>query len=530
MNTHKKMSLLGFAILGVIFITSIFQNCAKVNYQSKAFTSANVNTGNAVITKVATINPLFNPQNADMKVLFVVDDSYTMSQSQSRLSSALDSLLNPLEGRNVEFKIVSTSGIPDNQIDYGIQTSNISSTVIQNTITNSVNNRHGVLKSLQGYNSAQFISLKNQIKSSILAVGTNGSNIEEGFCAAARQLFDDSANSFFSSGDKAAVIFLTDENDASAYSSCLSSYQQNSTATQVVYYNYAQKRARITLEYQVDRDGIISWYPVTWGIPLTSPNNFVDTSTCSVADKNAALAKISQMGYTVQNVSACTYESVQANYYGSDLGDNGTVTNKNLCTSTVTFQGQNYSNFYSFLTASNISAVTNSCAKQVVSSNFISTNSNYTSVISSDTVANNAQDLRAALINRSNELFGTGFIFASIVRRNGEACALQAGQSYGVKYETLTQNLGSNGVIESMCAANFSNILSNVSSFIRNVANRSYVVSEMAEDESIFSVAVRRNNVSTPLTSNQFEAVGSTVTLTNFNIYQGDVIEVTYGK
>ena len=297
-----------------------------------------------------------------------------------------------------------------------------------------------------------------------------------------------------------------------------------------MYYNYAQKRARITLEYQVDRDGIISWYPVTWGIPLTSPNNFVDTSTCSVADKNAALAKISQMGYTVQNVSACTYESVQANYYGSDLGDNGTVTNKNLCTSTVTFQGQNYSNFYSFLTASNISAVTNSCAKQVVSSNFISTNSNYTSVISSDTVANNAQDLRAALINRSNELFGTGFIFASIVRRNGESCALQAGQSYGVKYETLTQNLGSNGVIESMCAANFSNILSNVSSFIRNVANRSYVVSEMAEDESIFSVAVRRNNVSTPLTSNQFEAVGSTVTLTNFNIYQGDVIEVTYGK
>lgn len=530
MNTQKKISLVGFTILGVIFITSVFQNCAKVNYQSKPAGSTNVNTGNSVVTKVTTINPLFNPQNADMKVLFVVDDSYTMSQSQSRLSSALDSLLNPLEGRNVEFKIVSTSGIPDNQIDYDIQTSNVSTTVIQNTITNSMNNRHGALKSLQGFNSAQFTSLKNQIKASILAVGTNGSNTEEGFCAAARQLFDNSANSFFNSGDKAAIIFLTDENDASTYSTCLSSYQQNSSASQVVYYNYAQKRARVTLEYQVDRDGIISWYPVTWGIPLSSPNNFVDTSTCSVADKNAVLAKISQMGYTVQNVTNCTYESVQANYYGADLGDNGTVSNKNLCTSTVTYQGQNYSNLYSFLTASNFSAVANSCVKQIVSSNFISTNSNYTSVISSDTIANNAQDLRAALINRSNELFGTGFIFASIVRRNGESCALQAGQSYGAKYETLTQNLGSNGVIESMCASNFSTVLSNVSNFIRNVANRSYVVSEMADDESIFSVAIRRNNVSTPLTSSQFEAVGSTVTLTNYSIYQSDVIEVTYGK
>ncbi len=528
MNRQKKLSLVGLFFLAAIFITSVFQNCAKVNYQAKQVAPI-ANIGN-VVTKSIVINPAFNPQSADMKILIVVDDSYTMSQSQTQLANAMDSLLNPLQGRNVEFKIVSTSGIPDNQIDYDIATTNVSPTVIQSTVTNSLNNRHTTLRSLQNYNSTQFQTLKNQVKASILSVGTNGSNSEEGFCAAARQLFDNSAHSFFNAGDKAAVIFLTDENDASSYSTCLSSYQQTTNNSQVVYYNYLQKRARITLEYKVDRDGIVSWYPVTWGIPLPAVNNFASSGNCSSADLNATLNQISTLGYTVQHVSTCVYETAQANYYGADLGDNGSIPTKNLCTSSVTYNNQTYSNLYSFVSAAGFSAVATTCTKQTVASNSVSAASQQTSVIESDVVANQTQDLRAALINKSNELFGTGFIFASLFRRSGETCALQSGQSYGAKYEQLTTNLGSNAVAESLCAASFSNILANVSTFIKNVANRSYVVTNMADDESIFSVSIRRNNVSTALSANQFEAVGTTVTLTNFILQQGDVIEVTYGK
>lgn len=531
MNRQKKINLILLSCISAVFIASVFQNCAKVNYKANlsANTSKTVTTGN-VVTKVSVINPAFNPQSADMKVLFVVDDSYTMSQSQSRLSGAIDSLLNPLMGRNVEFKIVSTSGIPDNQIDYDISSINASPSTIQNTITNSLNNRHGVLRSLQNYNATQFATLKNQIKSSILSVGTNGSNTEEGFCAAARQLFDNSENRFFQAGDKVAILFLTDEDDASTYSTCLSAYQQNSSQSQVVYYNYMQKRARIQLEYQVDRDGIISWYPVTWGISLASPNNFINSGNCSATDIASVLNQISNMGYVVQNVGSCVYETAQSNYYGADLGDDGSVPSKNLCTSTVVSEGQTFSNLYSYVAAANHSAVAGTCIKQTVASNSVTASSSFISVIESDPVANNAQDLRSALINKSNELFGTGFIFASIIRRNGETCALQSGQSYGTKYEQLTANLSSNSVIESMCATSFSNILTNVSTFIKNVANRSYAVPNMAFDESIFSVAVRRNNVLSVLTSNQFEAVGTTVTLTNYSLFQGDVIEVTYGK
>jgi hypothetical protein len=527
MLQQNKLNLATLILVGALFVVSVFQNCAKVNYQ--ALPKAKV-AGAHAVTKLVTINPSFNPQNADMKVLIVVDDSFTMSQSQARLASAMDSLLDPLSGRNVDFKIVSTSGTPDNQIDYDIQTTNISATTAQNTITNSVGNRHGTLKSLQSFNTAQFTSLKNQIKSSILAVGTNGSNTEEGFCAAARQLFDTASNRFFNSGDKAAIIFLSDEDDASAYSKCLSAYQQNTTASQVIIYNYTQKRAKLSLEYQVNRDGLVSWYPVTWGISLSSPNNYVQDANCSATDLAAVQAKISQMGYVIRNVGSCIYETVQSNYYGADLGDNGSVPSKNLCSSTVIYQGQSYSNLYSLVTAAGHSALSGSCVKQTISTGTITAASSLVSIIKADTVSNDAQDLRAAIINKSHELFGTGFVFASIIRRNGETCALQTGQSYGSKYEQLTTNLNSNAVIETMCASSFSTVLTNVSTFIQNVANRSYVIPDMAADESVFSVGVRRNNGLIALSPTQFEAVGSTITLTNFSLFQGDVIEVAYGK
>lgn len=137
MLQQNKLNLATLILVGALFVVSVFQNCAKVNYQ--ALPQAKV-AGAHAITKLVTINPSFNPQNADMKVLLVVDDSFTISQSQARLASAMDSLLDPLSGRNVDFKIVSTSGTPDNQIDYDIQTTNISATTVQNTITNSVGN------------------------------------------------------------------------------------------------------------------------------------------------------------------------------------------------------------------------------------------------------------------------------------------------------------------------------------------------------------------------------------------------------
>ena len=543
MEKQKKIGFIGLFLLSAIASTLVFQNCSKVNYNE--LSGPKVKTTGQV-SRVISLNPTFNTENSDMKVLFIVDDSYTMSQSQTRLSNAVDSLVNPLFGRDVEFKVVSTSGIPSNEIDYEINrkyfdnsgseisATQISSTpnyLIDNQITNRVTDRHPQISSLKNFTTSQFNSVKTKIKTAILNVGVNGSDSEEGFCPAVRQLFDTSSSSFFKKGDKAAIIFLTDEDDSSSFSNCVSSYQQQVSNKPVVYYSYLEQQAKLTLEYQAERDGLTVWIPITWGIGLPNGQYFNANGTCNASDISIATKIITDKGYIVRNVSACVYESVQSTRYGADLGDDGTNPNLNLCQATVTFQTATYPNLYSFITASNLSAVSESCQKSTLPANTISNIIGaFTSVIASDQASSIMQDLTSALINKSGELFGTGFIMAHIIRKSNESCALLPGQSYGVKYEKLATQLPQNSVVESLCSADFTNVLSQVSQFIVFSANNSYVVPGLVEAEIILSVAVKRDGQTMTLTKSQFEAVGSTITLIGFKLESGDTLEISVGN
>jgi hypothetical protein len=542
MEKQKKIGFIGLFLISAFATTLVFQNCSKVNYNELHDPKANP-SGN--VDRIISLNPTFNTENSDMKVLFIVDDSYTMSQSQSRLSNAIDSLINPLFGRDVEFKIVSTSGIPSNEIDYKIdrkyydnngteitstQAASTNNYMIENSITNRATDRHVKLASLKNHTQSQFNAIKAKVKAAILDVGVNGSDTEEGFCPAVRQLFDSASTSFFKKGDKAAIIFLTDEDDSSAFSVCMSDYKQQVSTTPVVYYSYLEQRAKLTLEYQAVRDGLTVWIPVNWGVGLPSGQYFNVGSTCNASDVSIATKIITDKGYVVRNVSSCVYEAVQSTRYGADLGDDGSNASLNLCNSSFTIQGSTFTNLYSYIAASNLSAIAGSCQKSTQPANTI-TNilGAYTPVIASDSAATSIQDLESALINKSNELFGSGFIYASIIRKNNESCALQAGQSYGTKYEALSSHLPHNSVVESMCANNFSGVLSQVSQFIVTSASHSYVVTGLAEGEVVLALSVKRNGQLIPLTSAQFEVVGSTITLTNYPLQQGDTLEVSVG-
>ena len=82
-----------------------------------------------------------------------------------------------------------------------------------------------------------------------------------------------------------------------------------------------------------------------------------------------------------------------------------------------------------------LSAAADSCGKVLVPSNTLSEQTEFDSLIKTDSAAYSAQDFKLAILNKSNELFGsTGYIYASLIHQNGESCALASGQSYGVKY------------------------------------------------------------------------------------------------
>lgn len=538
MKREQKMGLVGLSIVGLLLVSPVFQNCAKTNYNE--FGSGGI-LGNGTSRKVV-IDPTYNQVKANLKVLFVVDDSYTMSQSQTQLANAVDSLLNPLFGHNVDLKIVSTSGVPSNEVDYDISTRYMSesgqtitqsqaaaqpSYLVEKTIANN-SDRHAVLKLYRNSTSSQFAQLKSEIKQAILDVDVNGSDTEEGLCATSRQLFDETASRFFKPGDKAAIVILTDENDSSAFSNCVTRYVQRVSSQPVVYYSYGQQRAKVSLEYQLTRDGVTEWYPVQWGISLSGPRTITNGANCSGADQSYAVDQITSQGYVIRNVSACVYETVPVSYYGADLGDDGSDPSKNLCASTVRFNNQDYSDLYALVHAIGRSAQSGSCSKQVLPGNVASTSIEYDSVIKSDVAAASSQNLTYAIKNKATQLFGnSGYTVASLIRKSGESCSLQSGQSYGISYESLAVILGSgNSVTQSLCASDFSTTLSQVSNFIATEAASSYVVSSLLSTEKIESVTLIRGGQRLPLGSSDYEAVGATITLTGLTLQSGDTLEV----
>ena len=211
MKREQKMGFTGLSIFGFVLsltVAGVFQNCARTNYEEDKGAAATT----LGISRKLVIDPSFNQQKANLKVLFVVDDSFTMSQSQTQLANAVDSLLNPLKGHNVDFKIVSTSGVPSNEVDYVLssrymtedhltipnsQIAGLPSYLMEKSVAVAASARHSALKLYRTSTTSEFDQLKLQVKSAILNVGVGGSDTEEGLCATARQLFDSASSSFF---------------------------------------------------------------------------------------------------------------------------------------------------------------------------------------------------------------------------------------------------------------------------------------------------------------------------------------------
>ena len=519
------MSFFGLLICTLILGVTVFQNCARTNY------AENTNSAQAAAfgtSRKIVIDPSFNQQKANLKVLFVVDDSYTMSQSQAQLANAIDSLLNPLQGHNVDFKIVSTSGIPGNEVDFSIASRPVAADLVEKTVSVNASARHAALKLFRTSTASQFSQIRTDIKSAILNVGVSGSDTEEGLCATARQLFDTSDTSFFKPGDKTAIVILTDENDSSLFATCVSRYVQRVSTQPVVYYTYHQQRARLTLEYQLVRDGVTSWVPVVWGAGLNGARTITLGATCSAADQLYAVNKITSQGYVIRNVSACVYESVPATYYGADLGDDGSMATKNLCSMPVLYNNVSYPNLYTMVNSVGLSAESGSCVKQILPGNTISAAIESDSVYKSDAAAASSMNINLAIKNKASQLFGSsGFTVASLIRRPGESCALSAGQSFGTSYEALNVVLGpANSISQSLCNSDFSGTLSQVSANMVTEANSSYVLA-LQENEVIQSVTLVRGGVKTLLGPSDFEVAGSTLTLSGLVLQAGDTLEIS---
>ena len=541
MKKFKIFIIIAMACSTLYFVFFQFQNCAKVNYQTQGGVTV-LTTGTNPNQKVVEVNPEFFTDPSDMKILFVVDDSFTMSQSRAQLATAMDSLVDPLKGRNSEIRIVSTTGILNNQLDYLNQDDYIgpngptTQAEAQNLANYGINRhyipsksvRHQPLVLNKYFSDSQFNEVKAKIKAQVQAVGNQGNDTEETLCAALHQLYDKSNNAFFSTGDKAAVVFLSDENDGSLFATCSKKIAFKASNQPQIYYSYLQERVQAIVEYYVNKDNVET--PMTTQLGLAFKHSTAaDLAACTAADVEKVKAELIRQGYKLISVNNCIYTTQETFYYGADFGDTGVGPAKDLCSAPATFQGVNYANIYAYIKAAGYSAVAGSCKRTTSQANSLNITAERIPVVPLTSEAGKNSDLISGLKLQSEALFGSGYMVASIVRRQNDGCPLNSGQTVGTIFETITSHLPNNAVIESLCANSFASVLSNVSKFMVHHALKSYSLKVLAENEYIVGINVRRGSSKFTLSAHQYETVGHSFTLLSFEPQTGDIFEVLIG-
>jgi len=212
--------------------------------------------------KTGQINPDLDQLRPPTKVLFVVDNSRTMELSQGYLANGVKSLADSLRGFDADFFVYSTTDAHQDKLDADgkLRVADdkpiLSDSPFQSCQWNEIVDGLSVVKSggVCPYNqpisySSEIINLVNptiasnlsfkaidddsklseeseKLSNEIKNVGVDGSSTETGICSLVRSIYNDNSNSFFHKGDNAAMVILSDENDASTPQNCLSRVTQ----------------------------------------------------------------------------------------------------------------------------------------------------------------------------------------------------------------------------------------------------------------------------------------------------------------
>ncbi len=254
---NQRLFLVVGINLSVFLVVLMFQACGKdygVSLQSAGL-PPKCRTGNCITSQ---INPEIDTVRPPTKILFVVDNSRTMKLSQGYLANGASSLAKDLRGFDADFYIYSTSDshqkksdIDGNLVDkddkpvlavtpiksckwtekvdgkniekIGGDCPNTDKTEYVTEWLNLMNSSLSPnLNFRSNYTEGELNLASDNLSKAITGVGVDGSSTETGLCSLVRAVYNDSANSIFKKGDNAAMVVMSDEDDASLASKCLS--------------------------------------------------------------------------------------------------------------------------------------------------------------------------------------------------------------------------------------------------------------------------------------------------------------------
>lgn len=529
------------------------------------------------ITDTSTYSPF--------KLLLIIDNSYTMSQSQAKLAQNIDSLLQPLAGKDVEIKIISTSEVAEasrerttavgyyyradgtsktvSSISAGSAEYNDSQYVSATAVTanSTYTEARGATYTLSSNDSSLAIKNKtDSIKTYITRLGVNGNDNEQVLCPLAMHLFKRTRNSFFQQGDKAAVVVLTDEDDSSKFDNC--TYQRGTkygaleTRSAVnydryyipvngvkVYFSYAQTSPAVY------RDGVLVSAEATTtktdGVIALDRDvvrhSDVDSGSCvSKAQSHLrARGKIQNIDLTNTTVSRCEKITESDEYLleGQSVTDLCDGVSKNSEGKTLLQAAQAKMTYYtpgfmptqlsSFAKGEVISLT--GCRKEAVNvRESLNRRETLFSIPIVDSKNDNEFDL--AIKNEMNALFGEKYFMSFIANNSDNTCALKTGQSIGKRYENFKAINSSHVQTLPICSDSYSSAMDQVAQFAVSVVTTKYALS-LPANAQITKVKLISSGVTTILDSSKYiiKGAGASAQIEMMiSLKKGDQINVEY--
>lgn len=211
----------------------------------------------ADLSEVTKIKVTATKTYAPFKLLMIIDDSYTMLQSQAKLAANIGSLLEPLRGRNASVKVITTS-------DAELMNPTVLGKVTSNSRESFYAEPIGRSFELSSADSSNLTSEKiTALADYVRAIGVNGRSSEQAFCPILRMMHNPSTvNKFVNITDSLAVVVITDENDsynATSQAHCNAGLNiENLPEETVVRYTFEYKNMEIRWKHKIIRDGVVT--------------------------------------------------------------------------------------------------------------------------------------------------------------------------------------------------------------------------------------------------------------------------------
>ena len=253
------MNLKRFVGIVVSFaaIVFAFQNCAKTSFtnisQSSLGDPSGDDTGNpgggadpsgddpgGKVTRTVSLPVSGSATNDKVKMLIVIDDSYSMGLSIEQLQNRIDDLVNQFKGRNVEVGLTTTN-YDTNTGDWsywlngvqlpkdpgavgGIDISKyMGQTLIRKIAFKAPALRGGSFVYTSGMTENQFSLVTIRLKAEVDKIKAYASSpaghpnieLERGLCVISHYLADTNSSAFLKPQDKVGIVVITDEDDYS---------------------------------------------------------------------------------------------------------------------------------------------------------------------------------------------------------------------------------------------------------------------------------------------------------------------------